>query len=532
MSTKYIFVTGGVVSGLGKGITAASIGRLLIARGLRVNIQKIDPYLNVDPGTMNPLRHGEVFVTDDGTETDLDLGHYERFLGQHLTRESSYTMGKIYQAIITRERKGDYLGKDVQVVPHVTDELKSVFRAVAKDADVVIIEIGGTAGEIESMTPLEAVRQFRKELGPQGSIGVHVTLVPQLSTSGEVKTKPTQMSVRELNHLGIYPDLIVCRTAPEVQLDDEVREKIAMFCNLDSTREVIHTPDCDTIYQVPLVLKEQGVDDLVLNKLGLKGKPGDLSDWKKLVDKMLYKNGRAPKVVGIVGKYATAPDAYISVIEAVKAAAHAVDTRVEIRLVDSEALETGDNMSPLRELDAILVPGGFGDRGVEGKIETIKLARENNIPFLGICLGMQMAAVEFARNVAGLKDAHTVEINPKTPYPLIDIMPDQKGVEMGGTMRLGLYKCNLKKGSFAHKLYGKTQIAERHRHRYEFNDEFKSQLEDKGLVFSGINPETNLVEIIEIPTHKYFIAAQFHPEFLSKPYDAHPLFVGLVKAMS
>ncbi|MCL2586748.1 MAG: CTP synthase [Firmicutes bacterium] len=528
---KYIFVTGGVVSGLGKGITAASIGRLLINRGLRVSVQKLDPYLNVDPGTMNPFRHGEVFVTDDGTETDLDIGHYERFIGRHLGSDNSFTMGKIYSHVIAKERKGDFLGRDVQVVPHVTDEIKSMFRKAAKDSDIVIVEIGGTVGEIEGMTPMEAVRQFKRELGPKGSVSIHVTLVPVLATNGEIKTKPTQNSVKDLNRLGVYPDLIVCRTSAGIELDEETKEKLAMFCNLDSTNEVIHNPNCSTIYEVPVLLKNQKVDDIILKKLGLKAAKDNLAEWKAMVKKMQYKNGRQAKTIAIVGKYVAVPDADLSVMEAIRAASLATDTRVEIKLVSAEDIESV-GVELLDGVDGIVIPGGFGGRGIEGKITTLRHARENEIPLLGICLGMQMAVIEFARNVVGLAGANSTEMNPDTPHPIIDLMASQENIcELGGTMRLGLYKCDLKEGTLARNLYGKNQISERHRHRYEFNCDYKQQLENHGMVFSGINPESNLVEIIELSDHPFFIASQFHPELLSKPYKAHPLFIGLLEAV-
>jgi len=520
---RYIFITGGVVSGLGKGITAASLGRLLIDRGLTVTVQKLDPYINVDPGTMNPYEHGEVFVTDDGTETDLDIGHYERFLGVHFTRDCNYTTGKIYSSVIAKERNGEYLGKTIQVVPHITNEIINAMKSVAGNNDIVIVEIGGTVGDLESGVYIEAIRQFRQQLGFGNSVSIHVTLVPHLDCSGEIKTKPTQASVREIAQLGVTPDLVVCRTGKDVELDLEHRKKIAMFCNLAGAEYVIHNRDCRSIYEVPLLMKEQKLDDLVLGKLGMNVKKGDMKEWRAMVSKMLAKH--ETKTVAIVGKYIEVADAYISVTEAVKHAGLKCGVSVNVKLVDCEKVD-------LKGVDGIIVPGGFGSRGIEGKIAAAKFARENKIPYLGLCLGMQIATIEFARNVAGLKGANSSEIDAVTPYPVIDIMESQKNIDKkGGTMRLGLYDCTITPKTNSAKLYGKKLIRERHRHRYEFNNAYREQLEKAGLVIAGVNENNNLVEIIEIPNHPYFVAAQFHPEFLSKPYQPHPLFVGLMKAV-
>ena len=515
------------MSGLGKGITAASLGRLLVNHGFRVTIQKFDPYLNVDPGTMNPCEHGEVFVTDDGAETDLDLGHYERFLGKSLGKINSFTMGKVYTSILNKERAGDFLGKTIQVVPHVTNEIKDVMKSASNGNDIVIVEIGGTVGDIEGMAILEAVRQFRKELGPQNSVSVHVTLLPYLKCSNELKTRPTRYSVLEMSQYGINADIVVCRTDTDIELDAHTKQKIAAFCNLDGAGDVIHNRDCKTIYQVPLNFADQGLDTNVLNKLGLKPKVkgNGLGEWKKMVDTMLQP--RPKKVIGIVGKYTENYDAYLSVIEAVKHAGFKCDVGVEVKLLDAEHDE-------IKGLDAIIVPGGFGNRGIEGKINAVKYARENNIPFLGICLGLQMAVIEYARNVLGLKDAHSTEINPQTPHPVICMMNEQKNITAkGGTMRLGAYECTLKPNSLAARLYRSPcgRVMERHRHRFEVNNEYRERLEKAGLTVSGVNDKLDLVEIIELPTHPYFIASQFHPEFLSRPYAPHPLFVGLINAL-
>ena len=520
--SKYIFVTGGVVSGLGKGITAASLGRLLINRGFKVTMQKLDAYLNVDPGTMNPYRHGEVFVTDDGAETDLDIGHYERFFGRHFCRNSSVTMGKVYSNVISRERRGEYHGRDVQVVPHVTEEIKEVMKSVGKGSDIVIIEVGGTVGEIEGATYIEAIRQFRKELGPNGSVSIHVTLVPYLEVCGEIKTKPTQNSVKDLNRMGIYPDFVVCRTGKNIVIDDEARSKLTMFCNLDSNEYVIHNKDCSSIYEVPILLKEQKFDDLVLKKLGLRTfKKDDLKEWKAMVAKM--QNLPNGKTVGVVGKYTTVQDAYISISEAIKAAALACNMKLNIKYINSEEIEKEGAGKQLEGVDAVIVPSGYAVRGTDGKMLAAKWARENRVPFLGIGLGMQMAVVEFSRNVAGLQGAHSAELVPDTKYPVFNV----------GEMRLGLHECILLPGTKAAKAYGRKETGERFRNKAEFNNTYKTLLEEKGLVFSGANKKgfSKLMEIVEIADHPYFIGVQFHPEFISKPYAPHPLFAGLIGAI-
>lgn len=522
---KYIFVTGGVVSGLGKGITAASLGRLLIERGLNVTIQKLDPYLNVDPGTMSPMEHGEVFVTEDGAETDLDIGHYERFLGRSLTRGSTRTGGQIYLNVINKERRGEYLGKNVQIVPHITNEIIDTMKSVGEGQDIVIVEVGGTVGDIESMTFIEAISQFRKQLGHGNSLSIHVTLLPHLPMSGEVKTKPTQASVRELSSMGVRPDIIVLRSGADIELDEEGRKKIVMFCNLDSINDVIHNKDCRSIYEVPLVLKDQKLDDNVLAKLGMTASQSEMKEWRKLVKHLL--NGYETKKIALVGKYTTMPDAYISVMESIKLAGVEVGVKPQITLVDCGEIEKKGAKQVLAGFDAIVLAGGFGTRGVLGMIHTVQYVRENDIPFLGICLGMQVSVIEYARNVIGMEGADSTEFRPDTKYPVVHIMENQKEVTgKGGSMRLGLYDCHIKSGTLASKLYKAKTIQERHRHRYEFNNEFRGKLE--GLVISGEN--NGLVEIVENPKNKFFIACQFHPEFLSKPGSPHPLFVGLMKA--
>ncbi|MDR1138445.1 MAG: CTP synthase [Clostridiales bacterium] len=532
MTTKYIFVTGGVVSGLGKGITAASLARLLIDRGLKVSIQKLDPYINVDPGTMSPYQHGEVFVTDDGAETDLDVGHYERFTGRSFNKYCNYTTGKIYSSVINKEREGKYLGKTVQVVPHITNEIIECMQSVAKGEDIVIVEIGGTVGDIESMVYIEAIRQFRKKLGPNGSVSIHVTLIPYIQASGEIKTKPTQNSVRDISQMGVLPDIVVCRTNSDVELDIETKEKIVLFCNLDSVDDVIHNKDCSSIYEIPLMLKHQHLDDIVLNKLAL-NRPDNqdsFAKWSNMVERMLTSSGK-PKIVCIVGKYTAVPDAYISVIEAVKHASLQCGVSVSIKLINCEEVQAKGAKSTINGVDAIIVPGGFGERGIDGKILTAQYARLNNIPFLGICLGMQIAIVELARNVLKLLDANSTEFDKNTSNPVIDIMQSQKTVRnKGGTMRLGLYDCTLTPNTKSIALYGKDSIQERHRHRFEFNNNYKTQLNRVGLIIAGVNQNNDLVELIELADHKYFVASQFHPEFLSKPYNPHPLFVGLIRA--
>ncbi len=526
--TKYIFVTGGVVSSLGKGITAASLGRLLKNRGLSVTIQKFDPYINVDPGTMSPYQHGEVFVTDDGAETDLDLGHYERFIDINLSQNSNVTTGKIYSSVITKERRGEYLGATVQVIPHITNEIKErVFRAGRdQQVDVVITEIGGTVGDIESLPFLEAIRQIKSDIGRENVMYIHVTLIPYLKASGELKTKPTQHSVKELRSLGIQPNVIVCRT--ERKLSEELKSKIALFCDIERNA-VIEALDADTLYEVPLMLQEQGLDDYVVNYLSLPpGKP-DMTEWNKLVEKV--KNLQHTTRIALVGKYVSLQDAYMSVAEALYHAGFASDTDVEIEWVDAEIVTEANVDQLLRNADGILVPGGFGDRGVEGKIVATRYARENKIPFLGICLGMQVAVIEFARHVVGMDGAHTSEIDPSTPYPVIDLLPEQKEIEdLGGTMRLGLDPCKMREDSLAYQAYQTPLIYERHRHRYEVNNEYRSRLEDAGLRIAGTSPDGRLVEIIEIPDHPWFVATQYHPEFKSRPNRSHPLFREFVKS--
>ena len=528
MPTKYIFVTGGVVSSLGKGITAASLGQLLKSRGLKITIQKFDPYINVDPGTMSPYQHGEVFVTDDGGETDLDLGHYERFIDINLSKNSNVTTGKVYWSVLNKERRGEYLGRTVQVIPHITNEIKERIQRVAKEkeVDVVITEIGGTVGDIESLPFLEAIRQIKNDVGKENVMYIHVTLVPYLSKAGELKTKPTQHSVKELRSIGIQPDVLICRT--EKPLSKDLKEKIALFCDLD-TSEVIQNLDADTIYEVPLMLEKEGLPQLVIDHLGLKCNKPDMTEWTNIVERMKNPNGKVR--IALVGKYVELRDAYISVAESLKHAGIANDVEVDIDWVHSENLDLENCEDVLGGVDGILVPGGFGDRGVDGKICAARYARENNIPFLGICLGMQLAVVEFARNVAGLKGAHSSELDENTPYPVIDLMPEQKDIDnLGGTMRLGLYPCKLVPGTKAKAAYDSEIIYERHRHRYEFNNKYRDKLVEKGLVISGMSPDERLVEIVELKDHPWFVAVQFHPEFKSRPTRSHPLFRDFVKA--
>lgn len=526
--TKYIFVTGGVVSSLGKGIVAASVGRVLKNRGLKVTLQKFDPYLNVDPGTMSPYQHGEVFVTEDGAETDLDLGHYERFIDVNLGQYSNVTAGRVYSSIIEKERRGDYLGGTVQVIPHVTNEIKSrvLLAGESSDADVVITEIGGTTGDIESLPFLEAIRQIRSDLGRENVCFIHCTLLPYIKAAGEMKTKPTQQSVKELRGLGIQPDIIVVRN--ELALNDELRAKISLFCDIPK-QNVIESRDVSNLYQLPVNLKAQKIDDIVLKHFGLTAPEADMTEWLSLVDRVdnLKENVR----IALVGKYVELHDAYISVVESLKHAGYKHNAKVKIDWIQSEDITEENVHEYLKDADGILVPGGFGDRGVEGKITTIKYARENKVPFFGICLGMQLAAVEFARNVCGLTGAHSSELDPNTPYPIINLLADQENVvEMGGTLRLGSYPCTLLEGSVAHKEYGEINITERHRHRYEFNNFYRDRLTQKGMVLSGVSPDGKLVEIVEIPEHPWFVAGQFHPEFKSRPEKAHPLFAGFIKA--
>ncbi len=528
---KYIFVTGGVVSSLGKGITAASLGRLLINRGLKVLVQKLDPYLNVDPATMSPYQHGEVFVTEDGAETDLDIGHYERFLDLNCNKSSDITSGMIYSNIIRKERVGEYDGATVQVVPHVTNEIKETIKSVGKKGvDVVIVEIGGTVGDIEGLPFLEAIRQLRMEMGEKNCLFVHVTLLPYLEAAGEVKTKPTQHSVKELTGLGIQPDIIVCRTNKTTVMKDEFKQKIALFCNLKTAEEVIHNRDCDSIYEVPLLLQKQGFDKIVLKKLHLKAGRLQMKDWKDMLQKL--RKAYKEITVAIVGKYTQTPDAYISVTEAIKHAGSNLDRKVKVKLVDSESIEQLGAEKLLNDVDGIVVPGGFGDRGIEGKILAAEFARKNKIPYLGLCLGMQISVIEFARNVLKLKNANSTEFNPKCKNCVIDLLEDQKSIAIkGGTMRLGSYECQIFPDTISEKAYGKTNIDERHRHRYEFNNNFKDALTEKGLIIGGVNKKLNVVEIIEIKNHPYYVGVQFHPEFKSRPYRPHPLFVGLIEAI-
>ncbi|MBO8125768.1 MAG: CTP synthase [Firmicutes bacterium] len=528
---KYIFVTGGVVSSLGKGITTASIGRLLKSRGFSVSIIKFDPYINVDPGTMSPYQHGEVFVTDDGAETDLDLGHYERFIDINLTKLNNVTTGKIYWSIITKERRGDYLGGTVQVIPHVTNEIKERIIRVAQetDADVVLVEVGGTVGDIESLPFLEAIRQLRIDVGRRDVMFIHVTLVPYIKAAGELKTKPTQHSVKELRSIGIQPDLIVCRS--ERPLSKELREKIALFCDT-KPEAVIPNEDAKHIYEVPLHFAREGLDDLVLERLDLPKHPRDLSDWEEMVRRLEQIDGEVE--IALVGKYIKLHDAYLSVVESLRHAGIANGVKVNIRWVLSDALDDASPQEVEKELSGVhgvLVPGGFGYRGIEGKINAIRWARENKVPFFGICLGMQCAVIEFARNVAGLSGAHSSEFEPNTPYPVIDLMPEQKEIEdMGGTMRLGLYPAILTQGTTTYAAYNEEIIYERHRHRYEFNNVFRNELTKAGLVLSGLSPDKRLVEVVELPDHPWFVGCQYHPEFKSRPNRPHPLFRDFIAA--
>ncbi|MGJ7920712.1 CTP synthase [Neobacillus sp. LXY-4] len=526
--TKYIFVTGGVVSSLGKGITAASLGRLLKNRGLSVTIQKFDPYINVDPGTMSPYQHGEVFVTDDGAETDLDLGHYERFIDINLNKFSNVTTGKVYSSVLKKERRGDYLGGTVQVIPHITNELKErVFRSGHEtNADVVITEIGGTVGDIESLPFLEAIRQIKSDIGTHNVMYIHCTLVPYIKAAGEMKTKPTQHSVKELRSLGIQPNVIVVRT--EKPISQDMKDKIALFCDIDKNA-VIEAQDADTLYSIPLSLQEQNLDQIVCDHLKLAVPEADMTEWKALVEKVC--NLSCKTKIALVGKYVELQDAYISVVEALKHAGYAFDADIEIKWINAEHVNAGNVHELLADVDGILVPGGFGDRGVEGKILATQFAREQKKPFLGICLGMQLASVEYARNVLGLKDAHSSELNPETTNPVIDLLPEQKDIEdLGGTLRLGLYPCKLTEGSKAFEAYGEEVVYERHRHRYEFNNHYRQAMEAAGFVFSGTSPDGRLVEVIELNDHPWFVASQFHPEFKSRPTRPQPLFRDFIKA--
>ncbi len=532
--TRFIFITGGVVSSLGKGITAASLGAILESRGLNVRLMKLDPYINVDPGTMSPFQHGEVFVTDDGTETDLDLGHYERFVRTRTGRDSNFTTGRIYSDVIAKERRGDYLGATVQVIPHITDEIKQAVERGAGDADVCLVEIGGTVGDIESLPFLEAIRQMGVELGRDRAIYIHLTLVPYIAASKEIKTKPTQHSVKELRSIGIQPDILVCRS--EQRLPAEQRAKIALFTNVEE-RAVISATDVDDLYKIPSLLEEQGLDAIVIEKLRLDANPADLSEWRAVVDARM--SPEAEVKIALVGKYVDLKDSYISLTEALRHAGIHTHTRIDITYVEAADLER-DGAECLSDVDAILVPGGFGDRGIEGKIRAVQFAREKGIPYLGICLGLQVAVVEFARNVVGLAGAHSTEFDSKTPHPVIALITEwqdatgtlqerSEASDLGGTMRLGAQRCNLKAGTLARQIYAAEQIRERHRHRYEFNNHYMDQLQDAGLVFSGISDD-DLVEVVELPTHPWFVACQFHPEFTSNPRDGHPLFTSFVAA--
>ena len=524
---KYVFVTGGVVSGLGKGITAASLGRLLKARGYQVTMQKFDPYINMDPGTMNPIQHGEVFVTDDGTETDLDLGHYERFIDESLDKNSNVTTGKIYWTVLQKERHGDYGGGTVQVIPHITNEIKSRFyRGKTPEEDrIAIIEVGGTAGDIESQPFLEAIRQFQHDVGKENAVLIHVTLVPYLKASGELKTKPTQASVKELQSMGLWPDILVCRS--EYRLSEELKDKIALFCNVPSDH-VLQNLDVEYLYEAPLAMEKEQLAQVVCECLHLPCPEPDLTDWTAMVENL--RNPQSETEIAIVGKYIQLHDAYLSVVEALKHGGIASRVNVNIRWVDSEEIEKQGCETLLKGVDGILIPGGFGHRGTEGKIRAVKYARENKIPFLGICLGMQMAIVEFARDVAGFKDANSAELNPDTMHPVIYLMPEQNGVEnIGGTLRLGAYPCVLKEGTKAYELYGAKEISERHRHRYEVNNDYRSALEEHGMTMAGLSPDGRIVEMIELKDHPFFIGTQGHPELKSRPNRAHPLFRGFVK---
>jgi len=533
--TKFIFITGGVVSSLGKGIAAASLAAILEARGLKVTMTKLDPYINVDPGTMSPFQHGEVYVTDDGAETDLDLGHYERFISTHMTKKNNFTTGQIYESVLRKERKGDYLGATVQVIPHITDEMKQRVYASAEGMDVAIVEVGGTVGDIESLPFLETIRQIGVELGRDRVLYIHLTLVPYLKTAGEIKTKPTQHSVKDLRTIGIQPDILICRSEMPIPISE--RKKIALFTNVNE-KAVISALDADTIYRIPLLLQEQGLDDLVVHQLRLDVPPADLSEWSAVVDAVTH-----PKdivTIALVGKYVDHKDAYKSLVEALIHGGISTRHKVKIEYIDAEAVET-DGPAVLKDMDAILVPGGFGERGVEGKIAAVRYARENKIPYLGICLGMQSAVIEFARNVAGLEGAHSTEFLPNSPHPVIGLITEWKDEageletrdedsDLGGTMRLGAQKCRLTSDSLAFSTYGKEVITERHRHRYEFNNNYMEALKTAGLSFSGKSMDGRLVEVVEVVDHPWFIACQFHPEFTSTPRKGHPLFTGFIAA--
>lgn len=528
MPVKYVFVTGGVVSGLGKGITAASLGRLLKARGYKVTMQKFDPYINIDPGTMNPVQHGEVFVTDDGAETDLDLGHYERFIDESLTKNSNVTTGKVYWTVLQKERRGDFGGGTVQVIPHITNEIKSRFHRNYNDneTEIAIIEVGGTVGDIESQPFLEAIRQFQHDVGPKNTCLIHVTLIPYLKASEELKTKPTQASVKDLQSMGIQPDILVCRS--EHPLDDAIKNKIALFCNVPPTH-VLQNLDVDVLYEVPLVMEEEHLAQVACECLDLPCPEPDLTEWRSMINN--WKHPEKEVTVALVGKYIQLHDAYISVVEALKHGAVANHAQVHIKWVDSETVTPENAAQLLGGVSGILVPGGFGDRGIEGKINSIRYAREHQIPFLGLCLGMQLSIVEFARNVLGLKDAHSAELDPSTSHPVIHLMPDQDGIEdIGGTLRLGSYPCILDQTSRSYALYGEKTIHERHRHRYEVNNDYRRLLTENGMLLSGLSPDNRIVEMVELPDHPWFIGTQAHPELKSRPNRPHPLFQGFIGA--
>lgn len=528
MAVKYVFVTGGVVSGLGKGITAASLGRLLKMRGYRVTMQKFDPYINIDPGTMNPVQHGEVFVTDDGAETDLDLGHYERFIDESLTKQSNVTTGKVYWSVLSKERRGDFGGGTVQVIPHITNEIKSRFyrNDGCEETQIAIIEVGGTVGDIESQPFLESIRQFQHDVGHENAVIIHVTLIPYLGASGEMKTKPTQASVKELQGMGIQPDIIVCRT--ERPLEAGIKDKIALFCNVPN-KNVLQNLDVDTLYEAPLAMEKEHLADVVCECLKLDCPNPDMREWQTMVDNL--KNLQKDVTVALVGKYTTLHDAYISVVESLKHGGLAHKSNVTIQWVPSEDLNDENTAEILGTVSGIIVPGGFGDRGTDGMIAAIRYARENNVPFLGLCLGMQLSIVEFARHVCGFHDAHSIELDPQTTHPVIHLMADQDGIEdIGGTLRLGAYPCELEKDSLAYKLYGEKSISERHRHRYEVNNYYREDLKRNGMLLSGLSPDGRIVEMCEIPAHPWFIATQAHPEFKSRPNRPHPLFKGFIGA--
>jgi CTP synthase len=529
LETKFIFITGGVLSSLGKGIAAASLGRLLKSRGYSVSIQKFDPYINIDPGTMNPIQHGEVFVTNDGGETDLDLGHYERFIDEDLSKYNNFTSGRIYKNVLDNERKGKFLGATVQVIPHVTDEIKECIKKTLsrKKVDIVITEIGGTVGDIESLPFLEAIRQFKKDAGKENVLYIHVTYIPYLKTTGELKSKPTQHSVKELRSIGIQPDIIICRS--EKKLSDGIKKKISLFCDIEE-EDTIEAIDAKYLYDVPLLLQEQKLDLRVLSRLRLKAGTSNLDGWKKMVDTIHHLKGKVE--IGIVGKYTNLKDAYISIVESLNHGGYYFNKNVNLNLINSESIKDHDTKnSILSEMNGILVPYGFGTRGIDGKINAIRYARENEIPFLGICLGMQCAVIEFARNALGLEDANSTEFDTDTKNPVIDLMQEQKNLkDMGGTMRLGSYKCRLKVNSKAYLAYKERLICERHRHRYEFNNNYRKMFEGEGMVATGVNPDKNLVEVVEIKNHPWFVAVQFHPEFRSRPDRPHPLFRDFIGA--